>query len=153
MLTPDQWLRFNEAAQGGSARAATRTLISYIRGAWTRQQDEEEDRVISAYLRPRATWSGIVLQYEDGTDRTVSLCRLFFLRGTAMTRAEMKDLCMLEQSAVDLTELQPLIAQGIQTRKVQSRWPDAVVTTNTAHGPFYTPVSYTHLTLPTILLV
>ena len=138
VLTPDQWLRFNEAAQGGSARAATRSLISYIRGAWTRQQDEEEDRVISAYLRPRATWSGIVLQYEDGTDRTVSLCRLFFLRGTAMTRAEMKDLCMLEQSAVDLTELQPLIAQGIQTRKVQSRWPDAVVTTNTAHGPFYT---------------
>ncbi|GAA1660271.1 DNA repair ATPase [Citricoccus zhacaiensis] len=137
VLTPDQWLRFNQAAQGGSGKAPTRNLMSYLRGAWTRTQDESEDRVVSAYLRPRATWSGIILRYESGTGKTVSLCRLFFLRGTATTRADMRDLCLLEHSAVDLSELQPFVAQGIQTRKVQSAWPNAVVTTNTAHGPFY----------------
>lgn len=137
VLTPDQWLRFNQAAQGTATRTATRSLISYIRGAWTRTQDEAEDRVVSAYLRPRATWSGIILRYEDGSGRTVSLCRVFFLRGTAMTRSDMRDLCLLEHSAVDLSELQPFVAQGIQTRKVQSQWPNAVVTTNTSHGPFY----------------
>ncbi|XKH57376.1 hypothetical protein LG293_04345 [Citricoccus nitrophenolicus] len=140
VLTPDQWLRFNQAAQGSVGRDATRNLISYIRGAWTRTQDEAEDRVVSSYLRPRATWSGIILRYENGTGKdakTISLCRLFFLRGTASTRADMKDLCLLEHSAVDLTELQPFVAQGIQTRKVQSNWPNAVVTTNTSHGQFY----------------
>lgn len=140
VLTPDQWLRFNQAAQGSTGRDTTRNLVSYIRGAWTRTQDEAEDRVVSAYLRPRATWSGIILRYQNGTGKdvkTVSLCRLFFLRGTATTRADMKDLCLLEHSAVDLTELQPFVAQGIQTRKVQANWPSAVVTTNTSHGPFY----------------
>ena len=58
VLTPDKWLRFNQAAQGGAERTATRGLVSYVRGAWTRQQDEHEDRVISAYLRPGATWAG-----------------------------------------------------------------------------------------------
>lgn len=138
VLTPDQWLRFNQAAQGGTAKAPTRNLMSYLRGAWTRTQDEAEDRVVSAYLRPRATWSGIILRYENGTGKTVSLCRMFFLRGTATTRADLRDLCLLEHSAVDLAELQPYVAQGIQTRKVQAAWPNAVVTTNAAHGPFYT---------------
>src|SRR5690606_30894973 len=83
VLTPDKWLRFNQAAQGASSRGDQRSIISYVRGAWSRTSDENEDRVVSAYLRPTATWSGIVLQYEDGTGRTVSLARLFFLRGTS----------------------------------------------------------------------
>lgn len=45
VLTPDKWLRFNQAAQGGAERTATRGLVSYVRGAWTRRQDEDEDRV------------------------------------------------------------------------------------------------------------
>lgn len=137
VLTPDKWLRFNQAAQGGAERTATRGLVSYVRGAWTRRQDEHEDRVISAYLRPGATWAGVVLTYRTGEGDVVSLGRLFFLRGTAMSRAEMKDLCLLERSAVDLAELQTLIDDGIRTRRVQARWPQAVTTTNGGHGPFY----------------
>lgn len=137
VLTPDKWLRFNQAAQGGAERTATRGLVSYVRGAWTRRQDEDEDRVVSAYLRPGATWAGVVLTYRDGAGGVVSLCRQFFLRGTAMSRADMKDLCLLERSAVDLAELQTLIDDGIRTRRVQARWPQAVVTTNGGHGPFY----------------
>lgn len=86
VLTPDKWLRFNQAAQGGAERTATRGLVSYVRGAWTRRQDEDEDRVVSAYLRPGATWAGVVLTYRDGAGGVVSLCRQFFLRGTAMSQ-------------------------------------------------------------------
>ena len=32
---------------------------------------------------------------------------------------------------------QTLIDDGIRTRRVQARWPQAVVTTNGGHGPFY----------------
>ncbi|WP_246828866.1 ATP-binding protein [Micrococcus sp. HMSC067E09] len=137
VLTPDKWLKFNQAAQAGGERAATRSVVSYVRGAWTRQQDEQEDRVVSAYLRPRATWSGVVLTYRDGTGGVVSLARLFFLRGTSMSSADMRDLCLLERSEVELAELQTLIDDGIKTRRVQDRWPKAVVTTNGTHGKFY----------------
>ena len=50
VLTPDKWLRFNEAAQGAEARANRRSIVSYVRGAWTRTNDELEDRVVAAYL-------------------------------------------------------------------------------------------------------
>ncbi|KRE67756.1 hypothetical protein ASG92_14075 [Arthrobacter sp. Soil736] len=135
--TPDKWLRLNQAAQGDGTRADQRTIVSYVRGAWSRTTDENEDRVVSAYLRPGATWSGIVLRYENGVDRPVSLCRLFFLRGTAMASADIADLCLLERSAVDLRDLEPFTRSGIETRKVQANWPDAVVTSNRSHGRFY----------------
>lgn len=69
VLTPDKWLRFNVAAQTAGSRVDQRSLVSYVRGAWTRTADADEDRVVSKYLRPRATWSGIVLRYDNGTGR------------------------------------------------------------------------------------
>src|SRR5690625_6544655 len=76
VLTPDKWLRFNVAAQTAGARLDQRSLVSYVRGAWTRTADSEEDRVVSKYLRPRATWSGIILRYDNGSGRPLSLARL-----------------------------------------------------------------------------
>lgn len=137
VITPDRWLKFNQAAQTGGERSAHRSVISYLRGAWSRQQDEREDRVVSAFLRPKATWSGVVLHYGDGAGGTVTLARLFFLRGTTMSRSEMKDVCLLERSQVSLADLQSLIDDGIRTRRIQERWPKAVVTTNGTHGQFY----------------
>lgn len=137
VLTPDKWLRLNQAAQGPGSRFNQRTLLSYVRGAWSRTVDETEDRVVSAYLRPRATWSGIVLRFDDGAGQTVSLSRLFFLRASATTAADINDLCLLERSAVDLRELESFASSGLETRKAQQAWPDAVVTSNHSHGRFY----------------
>ena len=137
VLTPDKWLRLNQAAQGPSASADRRSLLSYVRGAWSRTVDETEDRVVSSYLRPRATWSGIVLTFEDGTGQTLSLARLFFLRASGSTTTDLNDLCLLERSAVDLADLQEFVAGGLEARKLQQRWPDALVTTNHGHGRFY----------------
>jgi len=137
VLTPDKWLRLNQAAQGASRRDDQRSIYSYVRGAWSRTVDETEDRVVSAYLRDKATWSGIVLRFDDGAGQTVSLCRLFFLRATGSTSSDLSDLCLLEKSAVDLDALQGFASGGLETRKVQQAWPDAVVTSNQGHGRFY----------------
>lgn len=137
ILTPDKWLRFNQAAQSAGARHDQRSVMSYVRGAWSRTADETEDRVVSAYLRPRATWSGVLLRYENGEDKPVTLARLFFARGTSTSNADLADLCLLERSVVDLRELEPFARGGIETRKVKAAWPDAVVTTNGAHSSFY----------------
>lgn len=137
VLTPDKWLRFNQAAQGSVRRTDQRTMLTYVRGAWSRTADETEDRVVSSYLRPRATWSGIVLRFEDGAGHTLTLARLFFLRATGTVAGDINDLCLLERSAVDLRDLQGYASSGLETRKVQQRWPDALVTSNHSHGRFY----------------
>lgn len=137
VLTPDHALRFNQAAQGGGKRDGQRNFVSYTRGAWSRAQDDTEDRVVSRYLRTGATWSGIILHYRHDAGRTVTLARLFFLRRTSMQRADLRDLCLLHPSAVNLTDLQEFVRGGIQTRRVQAAYPDGVVTSNFSHAKFY----------------
>lgn len=137
VLTPDKWLRFNQAAQGSVKRGNQRDTLTYVRGAWSRTVDEHEDRIVSAYLRPRATWSGIVLRFEDGASGVLSLARLFFARATSSTSADINDLCLLERTEVDLGELQEFAVDGLQTRRLQQAHPDALVTSNHAHGRFY----------------
>lgn len=137
VLTPDKWLRFNVAALSAGTRADQRSIVSYVRGAWSRTTDDDEDRIVSRYLRPGATWSGIVLRYEADGQKPVSLVRLFFLRGTGTTNADVSDLCMLDRSAIDLADVQEFARGGIEARRVKAAFPDAVITTNGTHGKFY----------------
>lgn len=137
VLTPDKWLRFNEAAQGSGARSDRRTVVSYLRGAWSRTTDELEDRVVSAYLRPGATWGGILLRYENAQDRPLTLGRLFFVKGTSTSSADVNDLCLLERGDIGLRDLEPYARSGLETRKVKAAWPDMVVTSGGAHSRFY----------------
>src|SRR5680860_1880104 len=82
VLTPDKWLRFNAAAQESATRNDDRSLVSYVRGAWSKEADENLDRAVSTYLRKTATRSGILLRFENGRDGPVTLARLFHLRGS-----------------------------------------------------------------------
>nr|NLD40675.1 AAA family ATPase [Actinomycetales bacterium] len=139
VLTPDRWLKFNVAAQGSGPRVGQRTLVSYVRGAWSRAADEDEDRIVSQFLRPGATWSGILLRYENESEpgRPVTLARLMFAKGTVSQSADVNSLYLLDRSAIDLRELEPYVHRGLDTRKVKENWPDAVVTSGTSHGRFY----------------
>ncbi|RBP62549.1 uncharacterized protein YPO0396 [Brevibacterium sanguinis] len=137
VLTPDKWLRFNVAAQSAGARSDQRSLVSYIRGAWTRTTDDTEDRVVSKYLRPRATFSGILLRYSDGADGELTLCRLFFLKGSGTRTSDISDLCLCEQTGLDLADLQQYAQNGLATRALKSDRPEALVTSNGSHARFY----------------
>lgn len=137
VLTPERWLRFNAAAQDASSRADDRGLVSYVRGAWSKEADELEDRAVSTYLRPRATWSGILLRFENQHDAPVSLIRLFHMPGTLTARADLKDAFMLLRTEVALTELAPFAAKGIEARRLKAAFPDGVVSTG-SHGGFFT---------------
>ncbi|RAG74058.1 hypothetical protein DN536_32990, partial [Burkholderia multivorans] len=114
-----------------------RSLVSYVRGAWTRTADSDEDRVVSKYLRPRATWSGIVLRYDNGSDRPLTLARLFFLKGSSTTAADLADGCLLERAGLDLADLQQYARTGLETRRLKADHPEAVITSNGMHAKFY----------------
>lgn len=137
VLTPERWLRFNAAAQDASSRADDRGLVSYVRGAWTKEADELEDRAVSTYLRPRATWSGILLRFESQSDSPVNLIRLFHMPGTSTARADLKDAFVLLRTDVALTELAPFVAKGIEARRLKAAFTDGVVSTG-SHGGFFT---------------
>ncbi|BDZ55341.1 ATP-binding protein [Agromyces marinus] len=137
VLTPDKWLRFNAAAQDAASRADDRSLVSYIRGAWSNEADETYDRAVSAYLRRGATWSGVLLRYENLRDAPVTLVRLFHLRGVSADKSDLRDLCMIDRSELGLDDLREFVAGGIEARRVKSARPEASVTTNFSHGPFY----------------
>ncbi|WP_460800804.1 ATP-binding protein [Microbacterium sp. GXF6406] len=137
VLTPEKWLRFNAAAQDASSRADDRGLVSYVRGAWKKEADELEDRAVSTYLRPRATWSGVLLRFENENDAPVTLVRLFHMPGTSTARADLKDAFVLLRTEVALTELAPFVAKGIEARRLKVALPDGVVSTG-SHGGFFT---------------
>ncbi|MEO7121702.1 MAG: SbcC/MukB-like Walker B domain-containing protein [Lacisediminihabitans sp.] len=137
VITPDRWLRFNAAAQESSARNDDRSLVSYVRGAWSKEADEHLDRAVSTYLRKGATWSGILLRYDNERDAPVTLVRLFHLRGSSVDKSDLKDACVISRDSVSLLDFSELVASGIEARRIKSTWPDAAVTTNWSHGPFY----------------
>ncbi|MCY7405079.1 MAG: hypothetical protein LH475_10725 [Cryobacterium sp.] len=137
VLTPDKWLRFNAAAQDSTSRNDDRTLVSYVRGAWSKEADETLDRAVSTYLRKTAAWSGILLRFENERDAPVTLARLFHLRGASVDKADLKDACFIDRVDVSLLDFREHVASGIEIRRIKSAWPDALVTSTGAHAPFY----------------
>ncbi|GAA1814596.1 ATP-binding protein [Agromyces neolithicus] len=137
VLTPDKWLRFNAAAQDAASRSDDRSLVSYVRGAWSNEADETYDRAVSAYLRRGATWSGVLLRYENLREAPVTLVRLFHLRGASADKSDLRDLCLIDRGDLGLAQLREYVAGGIEARRLKAARPEASVTTNWSHGAFY----------------
>ncbi|TFD76115.1 hypothetical protein E3T54_11120 [Cryobacterium sp. Sr8] len=137
VLTPDKWLRFNSAAQEATARNDDRSLVSYVRGAWSKEADEGLDRAVSTYLRKGATWSGILLRFENERDAPVTLARMFHLRGSSVDKGDLKDACFIDRVDVGLLDFREFVASGIDARRMQKAWPDAIITTTGSHARFY----------------
>lgn len=136
VLTPDRLSRFNAAAQDGSSRGEDRSPISYVRGAWSKEADDLEDRAVSRFLRPRATWSGILLRYQNFRDDPIYVIRLFHIPGTSINSSDLKDALILTRTASSLKDMAPFAAKGIQARQIKAAYPDATVSTTT-HTGFY----------------
>lgn len=137
VMTPDRWLRLNAAAQEGDSRLGDRTLMSYVRGAWTKEADEELDRAATVFLRPRATWGGILLRFENNSDEPITLARVFHAPGTRTETSSLKNARILQRGPLDLLELEPFVNSGIDARKMKAALGDALITTGNKHGRFH----------------
>lgn len=133
VLMPGRSVNFNAAAQE-STSGAGRNFVSYIRGAWRREADADTDTLTAAYLRTGATWSAVALTYRTGDDTApVTLIKLMHLKRGANTNNDVSALHLIMDGDVDLTEFEPFVGRGIDTRAIRKRWPDATV------YPAYTP--------------
>lgn len=69
VLTPPSQLSLNAAANNGGQRDKDRSISNYVRGVWGHHSDNAGE-VTHNYLRAKkATWSGVMLRYEDGVER------------------------------------------------------------------------------------
>lgn len=141
VLTPDRWLRLNAAAQDGTSRQSDRTLMSYARGAWSKEADDSADRATTTYLRSRATWSGILLRYDNLRDEPVTLVRLFHAPGTRTEPTALKDARVFIRGDIGLLAFKPHVEGGIDARRMTKAMPDALITTGGRHGRFHERVA------------
>lgn len=137
VLTPDKWLRLNAAAQDGTSRHSDRTLMSYVRGAWTKEAHDTADRATTTYLRPRATWSGILLRYENPAGDPIILTRVFHAPGTRIEATALKDARLFTRDELGLMALKPHVEAGIDARRMAKAFPEALITTGGRHGRFH----------------
>ncbi|UFS57577.1 ATP-binding protein [Subtercola endophyticus] len=137
VITPGRLLRFNAAAQDSASRNDDRTTVSYVRGAWSKESDTEHERAVSSFLRNGARWSGVLLRFDDGRGEIVTLVRLFSIRAGSADKADLKDLAFVGRHDVDLPDFAPFVSGGLEAKRVKSRWPEAVVTTNGSHKAYF----------------
>lgn len=111
--------RFNAAAQDGPSGDKDRTPLSYVRGAYRRQSDDETGEVRPGFLRSSATVSGIALTYTDGRDRVVSAVRVFHIAGRSTSTSDLRTAYLLLPRASELVEVLRLCAHGIDLRRLR----------------------------------
>lgn len=127
VLTPRGKTRFNAAAADTGTRGSDRSVLTYVRGAWRRSADDETGEITSQYLRPKATWSGILLRYANGCGQRHTLVKLFHLKAGDNTPADVRDLSLLTDTNLSLKDLEPFAANGLKMRELKAAFPDATV--------------------------
>jgi uncharacterized protein YPO0396 len=134
VLTPRRWLRFNAAAHDTGTRGDDRTLVSYVRGAWRRQTDDETGDTVATYLRAGATWSAVLLRYDRQDADAVNLIRLFHIKRGTNANGDINELHVIRRGDVDLLAFAPYVQAGIDKRRIDAAWSD--VFSAKEHSPF-----------------
>ncbi len=80
LLTPGR-INFNAAARQGEKRS-DRSFMSYIRGAWSSEQDSD-GKAATKYLRTGSTWSAVALTFESNLKSRVTLLFVGYVRGAS----------------------------------------------------------------------
>ena len=117
VLVPAKNLRFNAAAQESSTGDRSRSVLSYVRGAYRRSADEITGEVVTDYLRPRATRSGIALTFTRlRPEETITLVKLYHARQGSASADSVTQTQLLVEGGIDLTDLMEYLANGIDKR-------------------------------------
>lgn len=137
VMTPGR-IRFNTAAQDTADRSNDRDFVSYVRGAWSREISEYENKAVASYLRGgRATWSGVLLRYENAVDKPVTLVRLFHIKGASNDRSDLTDACVIVRTAHSMLDFKPYAQGGLDIRRMKAELDPLLVTSGGTNGQFF----------------
>jgi uncharacterized protein YPO0396 len=137
VLTPGR-IRFNTAAQDTADRSNDRDFVSYVRGAWSREVSEYENKAVASYLRGgRATWSGVLLRYENEVDTPITLVRLFHIKGASIDRSDLTDACVIVRTTPSIVDFKPYAEGGLDIRRMKAEIDPLLVTSGGTNGQFF----------------
>jgi len=122
LLVPPRWVDFNAAAREASRTGRDRNLVSYVRGAWAEQKDDESGEIAMQYLRTGTTWSALALTCGNSQGRVVVLIQLFWLRGSSNGNTDVKRHYLIFEQPFDLREIKDF---DLDVRKLKKSFPEA----------------------------
>lgn len=124
LTTPPLWKDYNvAAAQEGERRSGDRTDLSYVRGAWS-QQTDEDDNVLTQYLRPDTTWSAAAETYRNGNQDVVVLGVVLWVRGRTTAPGDVQKSFFFIQRPFSLKELEFFPHSDFSLRQFKTQIPD-----------------------------
>jgi uncharacterized protein YPO0396 len=121
LLIPPRWADFNLAARESERGARDRNLVTYIRGAWAEQKDDDSGEIAMRYLRTGTSWSALALTYRDGMGHTVVLVQLLWLRGASNNTADVRRHFLIFERPFDLREIASF---DLDIRKLKQQIPE-----------------------------
>jgi uncharacterized protein YPO0396 len=125
LLVPPRWVDFNAAAREADRIGRDRNLVSYIRGAWAEQKDNESGEIVTRYLRSGTTWSALALTYQNKLNEAVTLVQVLWLRGNGNNTADLKRHYLIFERPVALSELEVFGQANLDMRKLKQSFPTA----------------------------
>ena len=124
VMSPAAKTGYNAAASNGSKRDRGRNYNNYVRGAWGHASDASGETT-RKFLRDReATWSGILLRFEDGCQRDdmspaeslrhdpVNLMCIFFQKRNAASDDTLRSFYAEVRGDCSLAEMEPYGRNG-----------------------------------------
>lgn len=124
LLIPPKWVDFNAAAREAARSGKDRNIVTYIRGAWGEQKDEETGSISTRYLRPETTWSGLALTYRSDSGQTVVLSEIFWVKGKSNVVGDVKRRYLVLERPFDLWEVKDF---DLDDRKLKRVLHDAFI--------------------------
>ena len=125
LLVPPRWLDFNAAAREMDRTGRDRSLVTYVRGAWKEQRDDESGEIAKRYIRTGTTWSALALTYRNPAGRVITLVQLFWIRGTSTATTDVQRHYFIFERAFDLKEVRDFPESNFDLRKLKQGYPDA----------------------------
>ena len=119
LLIPPRWVEFNAAARDAEGGRRDRNLVSYIRGAWAAQKEEDSGLIATQHLRKETTWSALALSYRNGEGRNVALVQLFWIKGSGNTSADVKRHYFIFNREFNLREMEVFRDENLDIRKLK----------------------------------
>lgn len=127
LTTPPRWLSFNAAAREADKSRSDRNLVTYIRGAWARQSNDEREAV-QQFLRKTTTWTALSATFRNAYEKVVTLVVLMWLRGTSTSTRDVKHEYMVLEREFDVTDLEtPFAKTDFDVRKLKAAYPEAFI--------------------------